>query len=335
MEQKDPKKKKNKKAIATLILILIVALIAGGMWYHKFMMYVTTDDALIDGDFVALAPKMMGRIAMIKIEEGDSVKTNQLLVELDSTDLCAQKKQAQAQINQAIANLEQARSKYNADEVNLTVFQINADKSANDLNRANHQKEADIITEEVFENFKKAQQTCQAQLETAKAQLKVSQAQVNTALSAIENAKALEQVLESQLKNTRLYSPFDGIVARRWLLPGDMAQTGQSVLTINNSKNIWVSVYIEETKLKYLHIGQKAEFTADAITDVVFTGKIFYIGNNTASKFALIPPSNASGNFTKITQRVQLKVSIDGAENANINDFQLFPGMSVVMKLIK
>jgi membrane fusion protein, multidrug efflux system len=76
-------------------------------------------------------------------------------------------------------------------------------------------------------------------------------------------------------------------------------------------------------------------FTIDAFPDITFSGKIFYIGNNTASKFSLIPPSNASGNFTKITQRVELKVSIDDVDSGALSSYNFFPGMSVVMKLIK
>jgi len=337
MENTEPKNKAKRftRAYIPLIIVLVIVLAGGGIWLSRFLRYVTTDDALVDGDFVALAPKIMGRIANIYVNEGDSVKKHQLLVLLDSSDLYAQKLQAEAMVRQAMASLSQAVAKYKADEASISIYKISADKANVDFERAKVQKEKDVITEEMFENFQKAQQTSEAQLKTAEAQLKVSGSQVDLAKASLESASAAVNVLETQLRNTRLYSPFDGIVARRWLLPGDMAQMGQSVLNLNNNSNFWVSVYIEETKLKHIHDGQKAQFKIDAFPIAQFTGHIYFIGNNTASRYSLIPPSNASGNFTKITQRVQLKVTIDNVDKGNLKDYNIFPGMSVVMKLIK
>jgi membrane fusion protein, multidrug efflux system len=329
------KERKKKKAFIPFFVLFVAVIVFGGIWYTRYLKYVNTDDALVDGDNVALAAKIMGRVAAIYAREGDSVKANQLLVLLDTADIYAQKLQAEAQVNQALANLVQAESKYNADVKNINVFKINADKSKSDFERAQRQRNTDVISQEQFENIAKANQTSNAQLLAAQAMLKVSSAQVNSARAAIENAKAMVNVISTQMQNTRLFSSFDGIIAKRWLEPGDIAQMGQTILTINNNTNLWVSVYIEETKLKYLHIGQEAEFTIDAIPNAVFTGKLFYIGNNTASRFSLIPPSNASGNFTKITQRVQLKVSIDGVNNEKLSHYKLFPGMSAIMKLHK
>jgi membrane fusion protein, multidrug efflux system len=327
--------KKNRKAYIPLIVILVILLVVGGVMYSKYMKYVTTDDALVDGNNVALSSKIMGRISKLYAEEGDSVKANQLLVILDTADFYTQKLLVESQVSLSMNVLEQAEIKYKADAETIKVAKINADKAQVDFERAQRQKDADVITEAQFEEFKKNADASRANLVALQSLLKASAAQVEVARASVESAKAGVDVASTQLQNSKLYSPFDGIIARRWLMPGDMAQPGQSIFTINSSKHIWVSVYIEETKLKYLHIGQDAEFTIDAIPNAVFTGKIYYIGNSTASKFSLIPPSNASGNFTKITQRVQLKVSIDGVKNGKISDYSIFPGMSVVMKLLK
>jgi len=126
-------------------------------------------------------------------------------------------------------------------------------------------------------------------------------------------------------------------VARRWLLTGDISQTGQPIFTITNEKQLWVMIYIEETNLSEIKIGQKAIFTVDAFAGLKFYGTVFYIGSNAASQFALIPPSNASGNFTKTTQRIPVKISIDKTENKKGEPatVSLISGMSVVMKLVK
>jgi membrane fusion protein (multidrug efflux system) len=119
-------------------------------------------------------------------------------------------------------------------------------------------------------------------------------------------------------------------------LKGDVTQPGQAILTLTDSRNLWVSVYIEETKITKIHVGQAAKFSLDAIPGKVFNGKVISIGSNTAGQFSLIPASNASGNFTKITQRVPLKISIDGTEDhSDPKSYQLLSGMSVSIKIIR
>ncbi|MEG1617514.1 MAG: efflux RND transporter periplasmic adaptor subunit [Bacteroidales bacterium] len=135
----------------------------------------------------------------------------------------------------------------------------------------------------------------------------------------------------------RVVAPASGIIAKRWALPGDFVSVGQSVFTINKEHKMWVSVYLEETKFSQVHLGQEAKFRVDAYGDLTFYGKIFYIGDNSASEFALIPPNNASGNYTKITQRIPLKISIDRIEGDELTKqrMKLISGMSVTLKIIK
>lgn len=132
-------------------------------------------------------------------------------------------------------------------------------------------------------------------------------------------------------------SPVNGVIAKVWMTPGDVIQPGQTLFTINEGNNIWVSVYLSETKFRYIYLGQEAHFTLDAYKGVTFHGKIFYIGSNTASQFSLIPPTNASGNYTKISQRIPIKISIDGMEGKekDTKGVKLISGMSASVKIIK
>ena len=173
-------------------------------------------------------------------------------------------------------------------------------------------------------------------MDAADAQLKVAKAQVASAYAAVESAGAQIGVVESQLKNTRLFAPTDGVIAKRWLLPGDIASPGQSIYSIYNDHEYWVLVNLEETKLHGINLGQEAKFTIDAFPDAEFTGKIYYIGSSTASQFSLIPPNNASGNFTKITQRVPLKISILNVDtDKKLQDYNFMAGMSAVIKIVR
>jgi len=334
--EKNSPRKPNFKVYIPLTIIIILVLSGGAYWYSQYMKYIRTDDAIIESDNISLGSKMLGRIVKINVGEGDLVSEGQLLIELDSTDLMAQKDQSEAFIKQAGSMVLQSEAKLEFDKGNIKVVEINLEKAKSDLDRATKQKEAGVITQEQFENVQKNYLSSKAQMDAAQIQLKVTRSQIVTAHANVDNAVAQSNIYSALLKNTKIYSPIDGIIAKRWLLPGDVTQPGQTILTVNNNKKHWVSVFIEETELDRIHLGQKAIFTIDAYPGYEFSGKVFSIGNNTAARFSLIPPNNAAGNFTKVTQRIQIKIEIEGVDGGkDPSDFTFYTGMSVVMKLIK
>ncbi len=332
-----PELKKNRlKVYIPLAFVILIVLAGAWYWYTDYSHYVTTDDAHVDADNVSVSSKIIGRIAAIYADEGDVVKKGTLLADIDSSDLVAQRNQSVAARDQSLANLEQSEIKYSSDQKSIKVLEINLDRATDDLTRAKSQLDGGVITTEQFDHIKKGYETASAQLDAAKSQLLVSKSMISSASSAVETANAQVKVLNTQLKNTRLYAPADGIITRRWLLPGDIVQPSQSVLTMTLSKNLWVVSFLEETKLSGVHIGQSVRFYIDAFPGVRFNGKVFLIGSSTASVFSLIPANNASGNFTKVTQRIPVRISIDSADNnKEISSFNILSGMSVVVKISK
>jgi membrane fusion protein (multidrug efflux system) len=330
------KKKSRLKVYIPLVLVILIVLVLALYWYIDYSKYVSTDDAHVDSDQVSVSSKIMGRIVHLYGDEGDSVKAGELLAELDSSDLVAQKNQIYAMKEQTISSKTQADAKYNFDRQNIKALEVNVQKSLDDYNRAKDQFSKDVISKEQFEHIQKAYESAKAQLEAANTQLSVSRAQIGSTIASIQNADAQIKVVETQLNNTRIYSPMNGIIAKRWLLPGDIVQPGQSIFTVTNDSNFWIAVYLEETKMEHIQLNQKATFTIDAFPGKTFYGKVFFIGSNTASEFSLIPPNNASGNFTKVTQRVPLKISIEGTEEGDKpGSFKLASGMSAVIKIKK
>ena len=334
--QKDSKKKGGIRVYIPLFIVVALVLGAGIYWYREYTKYVRTDDAYIDTDNIAVSSKMLGRVVKVYAEEGDPVKQGELLAELDSSDIVAQRQRALAAKKQAEANLVQVQAQYQFSKESIKINQVNFDKAQSDFNRAKDQFNGGVIPEEQFDHAKNAFDAASAQLEAIKSQLRVVQAQIESAKAAIASSNAQIGVIQSQLDNSRLYSPITGIVAKRWLLPGDVVQPSQAVFTVTNDRKLWVMVYLEETKIADVHLEQSSLFTLDAFPETTFTGKVFSIGSNTASQFSLIPPSNASGNFTKVTQRIPVKISIDGTQgNTKLSALHLVAGMSVVVKIIK
>ena len=330
-------KKKNKfKVYIPLLSVIIIVFVLGWFWYKEYSKYISTDDAYVESDNVSVSSKILGRIAVEYAAEGDSVKKGMLLTVLDSTDLYAQENQALALKAQAMSTKAQTEASYDYDQQSLKVLQVNIDKAKEDFERAKAQFAGNIITQEAYEHASKSLEAATAQYSASNANLAVSKAKIESSAAAIKTAEAQVALIETQLKNTKLYSPMDGIIAKRWLLSGDITSPGQSIFTITNNEKYWVIVYLEETKISMIHIGQKVLFNIDAFSEAKFNGKIFSIGSNTASQFSLIPPSNASGNFTKVTQRVPIKISIDGTENGDkVTSFKFLAGMSAEVKIIK
>ncbi|HEY5471256.1 MAG TPA: HlyD family secretion protein [Bacteroidales bacterium] len=329
--------KNNRLKVYIPVALIIIAVLAGvWYWYKDYSMYITSDDAHVDADNVSIGSKIIGRISNIYAIEGDIVKQGALVADIDSSDLIAQRNQSVALKNQAFTNIKQTEVKYSSDQMSIRVLEINLDRANEDLTRAKNQSEGGVITKEQFDHVKKSYETAQAQLDAAKAQLLVSKSMISSASAASETANAQINVLNTQLKNTKLFAPSDGIIAKRWLLPGDIVQPGQSVFTLTLSKDLWVVAFLEETKISEIHAGQNVRLSIDAFPDVNFSGKVFLIGSSTASVFSLIPANNASGNFTKVTQRIPIKISIDSADNnKDISSFNILSGMSVVVKISK
>ena len=153
-----------------------------------------------------------------------------------------------------------------------------------------------------------------------KAQLSISKSRINTVTAKLN-------VLTTELANTKIVAPMNGIVAKKWVLKGDVVQPGQPIFSVYDNVDLWVTANYEETKISRISLGDSVAISVDAFSDNQFYGKVIQLGTNTASQFSLIPPNNASGNFTKVTQRVPVKISI---EQVNSSDkVTLLPGMSV------
>jgi membrane fusion protein (multidrug efflux system) len=304
------RKKKGRRApiiVGALILLVLLGagITFGTIWILNSIKYVSTDDAAIDGDHVNVSTKMLGRIASVMVAEGTEVEARQLLVLLDDVDLRAQEAQAASSLNYARENLVLAR--------------VNLDKTRDDFNRTNTLFKGGAATREQYDHASRA-------LETANAQYSIAQAQIDT-------ANAQLRVIEAQLLNTRITAPISGTIAKKPLMPGELVQPGQTILSINDLQHLWVTANFEETKIGQIHAGDRVMISVDAYPDHELTGTLLWIGAAAASQFSLIPPNNASGNFTKVTQRVPVRISIDRPELGTQDPLVLVPGLSVEVSI--
>lgn len=296
------------KRVIIPALVLILAGV-GFLLYWLFFLrgFVATDDAFIDGNRIEIGAKILGRITRLTSDEGFAVKAGDPLVFLDSADLVAQRSHAQANLALAVRNAERAR-------IILRYQKI-------EYNRAAEEYRREVIPLEQYQQAQKALKTVQSELSIDEAQIAATRAQLKLVLT--------------QLDNVIICAPVDGIVAKRWASAGDVVQPAQQIFTLYDTSDIWVSVNLEETKFAPVHLRSPADIRVDAYPGEPFSGLVTMIGASTASEFSLIPPNNATGNFTKVTQRVPLRTSIRHRKTAGSNTRTpaLLPGMSVVVKI--
>lgn len=304
-EGKPKKSKRARRYIIVVFILFIIAAIVFGYWYFFLRGVVSTDDAYIDANPVTVSSKIPGRIVMLAVDDGDSVAQGQLLVQLDDSDLLAQKAQAEAALQYVKANVPLAK--------------VNLDKAQDDYNRAQIQFKGGVITQERYDHANKALEAAKAQYQIAQDQVKSSQAQLD--------------VIETQLQNTRIQAPSPGVVAKKWVMPGDVVQPAQPIYTIYNLRDVWITANFEETKIRKIALGDSVSISVDAYPGRKFAGKVILFGAAAASQFSLIPPNNASGNFTKVTQRVPVRISLDSLPAAHNSGSSLLPGMSVTVKI--
>jgi len=297
---------KRKRFLFPVIFLLLAAVVISAYWYLHLRGYVSTNNAYVQSDPVTVSSKVLGRVTQLAAGEGDTTRQGELLVTLDDSDLRAQEAQSQA-------NLEYSQR-------NVSLAGINLDRVREDFSRASMQYTDNVITREQYDHARQA-------LQAAEAQHKVAQSQVTT-------SRAQLGVVETQLRNTRILAPASAVVARKWVMPGDIVQPGQSIYTLYDLSDLWITANFEETKLLSVGVGDTVEVFVDAFPGVKFGGRVLLIGAAAASQFALIPANNASGNFTKVTQRVPVRISIEPPSPGQKPDqIPLLPGMSAEVRI--
>ena len=330
-------KKGEKKKIIFLIIFIIVAIVAVVLWWLNYRKYISTDDANLDTYRIGVSSQVMGQVTRLYVREGDTVRQGDLLLTLDDSVALARVSQAEAQREQQLAQLASRRVSLVTARKELNIARLTEQLNLENYQRAKAQYERNVIPLEKYQDVEQAWKASKLQTEIARDRFPAVEAELKAAEAAIRAVEATIASARAELGYYRVLAPADGIVGKRWVLPGDMLEAGQTAFTLNRGTDIWVAVYLEETKFKEIYLGQKAQFTLDAYDKLTFEGRVYYIGDNTASEFALVPPNNASGNFTKVTQRIPLKISIDKVEGDDGQKVRvkLVSGMSATVKIVK
>ncbi|MEK6347422.1 MAG: HlyD family secretion protein [Burkholderia sp.] len=326
---------------AILTIVLIGAVGYGIYWWLSARFYESTDDAYVGGNVTVISPRVSGYVARVLVEDNALVHAGQPLIELDPADFTARLDAAQAEVDAAKAALTRLDAQHALIEADIAQAQAQADvdQAAQQFASRDAQRYANLA--ESHSGTQQDSQRAQTSLDQARAKVRASAAAVNAQrrqLGVIEaqkvEAQARIEQAEAAMRNARLntgyttlLAPVDGYVGNRSAHPGTFVAAGTQLMSLVPAKGLWVDANFKEDQIRHMQPGQKVEIEADVNTGLKIEGHVASLAPATGSVFSVIPAQNATGNFTKIVQRVPVRIALDrdaGAVGA------LRAGLSVV-----
>jgi membrane fusion protein (multidrug efflux system) len=331
---------------AILLVVIVGALVTAGWWFTEGRSIESTDNAYVQGDIAVLSPRIEGNIAGIMVRDNQHVRAGDPLITLDDSDWQARLAEARAADAEADAAITTARrqigqqqamidvaaaaiSQAQAEQIRATADAARAaslvvtgagSRQANDLAIADSRK------------AEAASRSAQAQRIAAEQLLSVMQAQEVQAEARKQNADAAVKLAENNLGYTVIRAPFDGIVGNRAAELGQHVAAGTQLIAVAPPPaRLYVIANFKETQLKRMEPGQKVTLVPDIDTDAPVNGRVESLAPATGALFSLMPPENATGNFTKVVQRVPVKIVIDPADIQSVH--WLRAGLSVTAEV--
>jgi len=352
---------KSRITNAICIIVIIAGIPYGMHWLYYRFTHAITDDAFVESDLINMTPRVPGHIKELLVDESYVIKKDQLLAMLDPVDYQAQVEMSQAKAEKALKNAETlkitlerttqvvgretniAQSGIAKAEDDLKKALANFDRVERDFKRVENLYETKSVAKHQFDTINAERTAALATLSSAKLGVNVAREtyervvaeklvvkELETKIMAAEQeaketAKGLE-VAKLNLEHTRIKSPINGVVAKNFIHAGDYATPGFPIFSIYDTDNIFVRAQLEETKMKGVALGQTVDLEVDAFSRRNFQGKVIKIGDATGSQFMLIPRDTTTGEFTKVVQRIPIKIQI-----TDDPDHVLKPGYSVTV----
>jgi membrane fusion protein (multidrug efflux system) len=332
--------------VLRIMLVVLAGFLAwyiAGNWnrWTGAARYEKTEDANMAGDVTPLAAKVSGYVQAVPVKDYQSVKKGDLLVEIEPTDYNAQLTQAEANLAAAQAALDNLANQKDVQRALIRQAEATIQATAADLQRytLEAERQHDLLQTRIAGTRQNVEQADDNAKRTA-AQLMLNNAQLDQQKALLASLDVQERQLAAQVRAaeaqvalarnnvgyTRIIAPADGMVGQRVVRTGQFVNVGTQVIAVVPLPNIWVIANYKETQMTDVRIGQLARVTVDAFPDLILTGRVDSWSPGTGSTFALLPPDNATGNFTKVVQRVPVKIVLD--PNQAIGTL-VRPGMSV------
>lgn len=311
------------------LMVAVVLLIWGGKTLLNYMEYEDTNDAQIDEYINPITARVNGYIKSVYFIDNQEVKKGDTLVVIDNSDYTVQQDEAtasllnaEAQIAVLNSNVHTAETAAGASKAKIAAAKAKLWKQQAEYDRYKKLFDLESATRQQLE-------TVQSMLEVARADYAAAQEEYAAAVSKAKDVEVQSQVVRSEISRrkavlkrndlntsyTVIVAPYNGKMGRRTIQPGQLLQSGQTIAYIvDRSAGKWVVANFKETQIGNMYVGEAVELEVDAFPGKSFSGKIESLSAATGSRFSLLPPDNATGNFVKIAQRIPVRIRIDGTE---------------------
>src|SRR5574341_1322104 len=312
--------KRSRRTVFIIMGVVLAALLvfaARKWWFARS--HVSTDNAQVDGHIIPVLTKVGGYVAEVRVTENQPVKAGDTLVVLDDRDFRARLAQTEADLAALLATVS-SRTRVGQAEAAVAQAQANALKASADLARIEPLASQNVVSQQQLDAARAAATAAAAQLASAQAALVGADARVAAARASRDQAAL-------QLSYTRVTAPSAGVVSKKAVELGQLVQAGQPLMTVVPLDDVWVTANLKETETAEVTPGDAADVTVDAYAGVHFRGQVESLSPAPGAKFSLLPPDNATGNFTKVVQRIPVRIRLDDAIDPA---HPLRPGMSVV-----
>ena len=345
MPKRDHRRQTRRAVIIALIVITAIGITRLSYdWWTVGRFIEKTDDAYVGGDVTVIAPEVAGFIARVAVTDNQRVQAGDLLIKLDDGDYRAALAKAEAAVaiqQAALVNLDATRKLQEAvvaeaqSEIaaaNAEIVRTREDQSRYETLAANG-TESVQSAEKADADYKvalAAGEKALASLSASQRQLDVIGTQKQQVQAALKQAIAEEEAAQLNLGYTELRAPIDGIVGNRSAQTGAYATTGSQLISLVPVHGLWIDANFKENQLGLVRPGSPATVTVDSLPGRVFHGHVASLAPATGAQFSILPPENATGNFTKIVQRVTVRIVLDDESAAQ---GQLRPGLSVTAKV--
>jgi membrane fusion protein, multidrug efflux system len=323
-----------------------MAVVAGAVWYGwdywtvgRFL--VSTDDAYVKADNTTIAPKVSGYLHEVLVGDNERVKAGQILARIDERDFRVALDQAKADVAAARAAIasKQAQLEVQRTAIDAAKATIDVDQATVTFAAQENKRYTDLATTG-YGSVQNAQQAQSrnagaqaaiardtANLASAVKQVDLLQAEIVQATATLARSEAVQSQAQLNLDYTSIVAPIDGIVGNRTLRTGQFVQAGTQLMSVVPATGAYVVANFKETQLTDVREGQPVDIAVDMFPGQVVHGRVDSIAPASGQEFALLPPDNATGNFTKVVQRIPVRIALDGDNNPLV---ALRPGMSVI-----
>ena len=334
-----------RKPLGVLVLLVLVAALTWGWYWWRVARFIeSTDDAYVQADISAVSPKVEGYVREVRVTDNQEVKAGDVLVVIDDRDFAARLDQARASRDAqraALMMLETRRTWQTAviDQAEASVSSAEAEllRAHLELVRQRDLAKADVASRQKFEAADADERKAEAGLVRARAalaaerdQLGVLEAERQQDDAKLQQAEAAVRLAQNDLDDTVIRAPIDGVVGNKGVQVGQLVKAGTLLLALVPLPQVYVVANFKETQLAGMRPGQKVTLSFDALPGETLRGYVESFAPASGALFSLLPPENATGNFTKIVQRVPVRIALAPDEKLRA---QLRPGLSAFVEV--